>query len=636
MLFALLAVTAVIVVDFQDQTFPEALHAKGSVSLDFTSSDLSDAQARQELAELSDRLGLGLVKVAPDLQGDQSGQVYVEVGTRESLPETIRRFGSPGESRVVSHAALAQTYASGTYLITGSAAEVDQLQSSLTAHGLRVTWQADDLRATLRILRAQSGFLISILAALGLLISLVLYWLTVKARGRALRSLAGVSIWRIQYEDLGAFAVIVLGALAVVTIVAVAWVGLTHGWLFAPTYATTLLVFGGVVTVAALLTAVAMSLASWPSPALIARREPAVKSLRKVTAAVKGVTFVLVVAAVAPTLHAWTTARAHASQLAHWKELSNQVALAFDGGMGEDGFEKRMPQVGHLIQDAEEKHDVALSYAWHEDDLGGSLGPYDAFAFVNPGWLSLVDPDTPANLHLIAEASLPPAVGQYLKENLPIWSRGTPAQSLDVIAFYSVDQGADLPLLVGGGGGELIYPRHPIVAMISHPHAALNDSFLASAASTRNLIFTGLGPTQKLVAKYGLAHQVTVKYAAADGILLAQVTGYLAWLQGISLIALVVALVVAVLVSAFIQAILKARRDFPLRLAGRTWREIIRSRVQTEWLIGLTLTLVVIVFRAGSGLPIVLLAGLLALAISPAAHVVASRWMFSRVTQRRP
>ena len=55
------------------------------------------------------------------------------------------------------------------------------------------------------------------------------------------------------------------------------------------------------------------------------------------------------------------------------------------------------------------------------------------------------------------------------------------------------------------------------------------------------MVFSGLGPTQALITKHELKESTRVVYAAEEGVLQAQFTAYVAWLQGFSLAALVLA-----------------------------------------------------------------------------------------------
>jgi hypothetical protein len=210
--------------------------------------------------------------------------------------------------------------------------------------------------------------------------------------------------------------------------------------------------------------------------------------------------------------------------------------------------------------------------------------------------------------------------------------RLTTAEALSKVSFYRYAGPGAFPTSLSG---DLKFSNDTIIVVVPSVHDVFNDDFLASTASSSNLVFTGLGPTQELVAQHGLQKEVNVKYVAEEGVLRAQLTAYFAWLQGISLVALVVALVVAALIGAFITAVLKARRDFPLRLAGKRWAEILADRVAKEWSVGVALIGLVVLFQGLDGgvlLAFVAAAGLL---VSPLTHLVAARWAFANVSLRR-
>jgi len=645
LLFALLAVAVTLLVNMHDRTYPQQLGTKSVVNLDFSTSELENEDAITQLGQLSDRLGLGLVKLAPDLGGDQSGQIFVKVGTEGDLPGRIRRFGNEADAEVRSKAALAHSYASGEYLVTGATGRLPELRDWLTTHRVISEWNDNNLGTTLRLVVKQGSFATSLLAASALMVSLVLYWLSVKARGRALRALAGVSTWRIQYEDLAGFLVAVALAAVVVDAIAVVWVGLAQGWIFAPLYASILLTFDAIVIVLTMACAVAMFVASWPGPAMLANREPAVKSLRKVSVALKALTFVLVLAAVSPAVTAYANASTSAEQQARWKSLADQVALSFPAAMGESGFQEVMGKVGDVVNDAERRSAAALSYTWDHENLEGvDLGKYDTLSMVSQGWLRLMldkgyeamSPGDAPGLTPLPADQVPSDARQFVGESLELWSRddSTAAEALGKVGFYHFSESVQLPLS-SAGGGDLVFPKDAIVVVAPNLHSMFDDDFLASAASTRNLVFTGLGPTQALLAQHGLQYKVTVKYVAEEGVLFAQFTAYFAWLQGVSLAALIAALVVSSLIAAFITAVLRSRRDFPLRLAGQRWSEILADRVAAEWLVGVALTVMIILLRGGQGALLVAAAAAVGLLASPITHLLATRWTFANVSRRR-
>ncbi|MGB3683260.1 MAG: hypothetical protein WA990_12355 [Rubrobacteraceae bacterium] len=647
-LFAIMAATAVIVADLHDRDAPVRLGARSSVSLDFADSGMSDQEAFRQLGRLSDRLGLGLVKVAPDLGGDQSGQVFIVVGDQDSFPEMISRFGDQPDAQIRDSVALENSYANGQYLVTGETARLADFEDWLADNRVAGELNDDSLGNVLRLLVAQSSFVTSLLATAALMVSLVLYWLSIKAKGRALRVLAGVSTWRIQYEDLVGFLATISAAASLCGLVAVTYVGLAYDWVFVPYYAWALLIFYTAVIVATMACAVVISVASWPSAKMLAAREPAVKSLRKVSVVLKASTFALVLVAVTPAFTAYTDAKTVAAEQAQWKSLADQVALSFDVGMDESSFQQLMPSVGELVKESEERDAIAMSYTWDNEMVNGDLEPYAYLSLVNQRWLDLMlgeggdgghgGSQPESDLVPVTRDQVPDRTRQQLLgEQLELWlrDRSTADETLSKMSFYRHAGTDKFPMALGGGGGDLEFSNDAIIVVAPSVNELFNDDFLTSAASTSNLVFTGLGPTQALVEQHGLQKEVYVKYVAEEGVLLAQLTAYFAWLQGISLVALVAALVVAALIGAFITAVLKARRDFPLRLAGKRWIEILAGRVIKEWAVGIALAALVILVRGLDGgllIAVVAMAGLLA---SPLIHIVAARWAFANVSLRR-
>jgi hypothetical protein len=642
-LFLLLAAVTVVLVDLHDYSYPQRLHAKTVVSLDLAPSDLTDDVAFEQLRRLSDDNGLGLVKLAPDLRAEGAGQVFVKVGDKAGLPQRVERFGDDEDAEVRERSALQHSYASGEYILTGSMDNVDALRQWVSDHQVKAEWNDSSIGTTLEMMLKQPSFFSSMIAIVALLVALALYWLSVKARGRALRTLAGVSTLRIQYEDLGRLTVTLASTLLIVAAAASVYVGVIYGWTFVPLYVSTLFIFGGVGVAIAVAGAAAMSVASWPTPDSLARRESPVVRLRKVAATLKAITFVVVLVAVGPAASSWSDAQNSAAQLGRWNALADQVALWFPAAMGEGGFQQIKTRVGDVVHDAEQADTVALSYAWSDEALKGvDLGSYDAVGLVSPRWIKLMaghetagkPADATTVLHDVPAAQVPPQIREHVEAYMELWLRDYSPEQLNTLQYRRLAQGTDLPLS-DGGSGDLMFPENPLVVLVPDLHKRLDDDFLASTATSRNLVFTGLGPTEKLLADHGLAQELTVKFVAEDGILLAQFTAYFAWLQGFAMVALLVALVVSAVISASIVAILRARRDFPQRLAGHGWPTIVSQRVVVETGVGVVLILAALVVSGGQQPLLVLGTGLLALLVSPAIHVLASRWVFARVVDRQ-
>ncbi|WP_278257327.1 hypothetical protein [Nocardioides convexus] len=217
--------------------------------------------------------------------------------------------------------------------------------------------------------------------------------------------------------------------------------------------------------------------------------------------------------------------------------------------------------------------------------FGVQGGPYDAVVLVNKAWLRLMDIDTGAGttaVRPVDASTVPENLRAALAPNFDLWARA-PHSGAEVwrsLTMFSATGDAEIPM-AAAGNGDLMFPEHPLLLEVASA-ASFNDDFLASLTSTDNLIFDGLDPTLALLRDHDLQNTIQVKYAAEDGVLRAQFASYEAWLRGFALVALAGAFALALAVSAFIASLIHARRDFPLRLDGRGWSDVLRARVGGE------------------------------------------------------
>ncbi|WP_116115903.1 hypothetical protein [Austwickia chelonae] len=217
LLFGLISFLSVVNVSLLDRSAPVAVGARASLDLDFTRSPELGADPYPRLAAAAEKYRVGLVKLLPDLSGDQSGQVLVPLGGVDVSGQIARFGGSTSPVRPVE--VLESSYPSGEYLVTGPSADRSGFTSWLEGQGVIVRWVDISIGTSLEMLYRQPSFLATIGAVVGLSGSLVLYWAAVRARTRSLRILNGVSAARIQAEDLSVFGVAVGAGAAVAAIV---------------------------------------------------------------------------------------------------------------------------------------------------------------------------------------------------------------------------------------------------------------------------------------------------------------------------------------------------------------------------------------------------------------------------------
>lgn len=644
-LFTLLALLATIITDLYDRDFPQAIGVESRLNLNFSESGFSVTEAFATLEELDARWDLGLVKVAPDLASDGNDQIFVALNDGD-LPAEFTWFGGDGVGKIVSKDRLATSYPYGFYLVTGEKAHLDEFEDTLKSAGVKVGRRDASIFDSLGFVVWERGFAAAVLAAFALIAALALFWLSLRARSRALRVLGGCPTVRIQVQDLAGFGGMLLVSAGAVALAAAGYVGVFHGWMYVGTFLKALVSLQVAVIAVSLLAALVMSAFAWPSATMLATRQPAVKSLRSAAIVIQALTFLLVVAAAGPAWSAYKHSSAMAAEMAQWKQLADQVAIVFATDV--DEMDHMEPLIGKLVKDAESLDAVALSYTYtREMTMPVDFGEYSAISYVNQRWLDLVTTGAPQPaVTSVPYNSLPEGLVRMVREETELLSREELSEELLAqFQFLRPVDGFRLPVAQGGGGERLHFADDVLVVVVPSLYDTFNDSALTSMVSGSNIVFTGVTATQQLLERHGLDVQglrdrglkgeLKVAYIAEEGILLAQFAAYVVWLQNLALVALVVAFTVAAAISALITALLQAKRDFPLRVAGRSWARILQSRVAKELLVGVGLVGVVVVFQKPDAMGAVLVAAAYGLLVVPLSHLFAARWCFNGVSRRR-
>ncbi|USG67845.1 hypothetical protein NDK47_11435 [Brevibacillus ruminantium] len=644
-LFTLLALLAAIITDLNDRDFPQAIGSKGRLNISFNESGYSITEAFSKLEELDTRLKLGLVKIAPDLASEGNGKIFATFNN-DGLPDEFTWFSGDDTGKIVGKDRLANSYPDGLYLVTGNTARLDEFADTLNDSGVKVSRRDPSILDSLVFVVQERGFTTVILASLALISSLALFWLSVRSRGRALQVLGGSPTMRIQMQDLTEFGGALFVSAGTVAMVAAIYVGVFHGWLYVSTFTKVLISIQVVVIAISILAALILSASAWPSAVMLATRQPAVKSLRSVAIVIQSLTFVLVVATAAPAWSAYKHSSAKATEMAEWKRLADQVSIVFATDIGE--MDRMEPMIGEMVKDAESIEAVALSYTYTKEMRPSvDFSRYSAVSFVNQRWLDLVTMGakqpvvTPVSHHNISEDLI-----REIQEEINILSReGHPENLFEQLQFLQPVGGSRLSVAQGGGGESLYFGDDILLAVVPSLYDTFNDTALTSMISSNNIVFTGVTATQQLLERHsldvqalrdlGIKGELKVVYIAEEGILQAQFAAYLVWLQNLSLMALAVAFSVATAISALITAILQAKRDFPLRLAGRSWMRILQSRVTKELLVGIILVIIVVKLQRPDETGIVLVTAAYGLLIVPLSHLFAVRWCFSGASKRR-
>ncbi len=586
-----------------------------------------------------------MVKIAPDLAHDGDSEVFVAFND-ENLPDEFTWFGSDDINKIIGKDRLANSYPDGFYLVTGNKANLDEFEDELKNAGVKVGRTDASILDSLLFIVQERGFAAAVLASLSLIAALALFWLTLKARGRALRVLGGCPTIRIQVQDLAGFGGALFISAGIVALVASGYVGLFHDWMYVGTFLKVLIILEISVLVVSLLAALVMSASAWPSATMIATRQPAVKSLRKAAIVIQALTFLLVVAAAGPAWTAYKHSSNMAAEMAQWKQLADQVAIVFATDGGE--MNHMEPMLGELVREAEALDTVAFSYTYNQEMWPPvNFGEYSAVSFVNQRWLDLVTKGI--SQQVITSVTIDNIADELIREvrdEAEFLSReGISDKIFEQFQFFRPADGFKLPVSPGGGGERLHFTDDVLVVVVPSLYGIYNNSSLTSMVSSSNVVFTDVTATQQLLEKHGLDVQglrdqglkgeLKVVYVAEEGILLAQYAAYVVWLLNLALIALAIAFTVAAVISALITALLQAKRDFRMRLAGRTWVRILQSRVAKELFVGVVLVGIVVILQKPEAIGSIIVVAVYGLLVVPLSHLFAASWCFKGVIRRR-
>ncbi|MBT1618125.1 hypothetical protein KK090_02535 [Curtobacterium flaccumfaciens pv. poinsettiae] len=643
-LFVLQTLLAAVIVDFFDREFPQSLGTQARWSLDYSRSPDSRNGALEELQRLDAEYRLGLVKVVPDL-GKTSDQVYVPL-SRSTTTSEVTWFGSQPASSLAPTTRLRNSQPDGTYLITSPDANSRAAEAALQRSKIEVRATGASALGELRFFSSDQRFFAPLLAGLALISALTLFWLSAKARNRALRVLGGTPALRIQARDLGRFFGALLGAAIFVDLAAAVVVWAWRGAAYVTPLVTILVAVEAVTLLTAVIVAAVMSGASWPRVELIARRQPAVKSLRWTAVVVQVCTFALLIGMAGPTWAAYQGSEQTAKQLGTWKDLADEVSLSFS--MNDDELVRATQQVGEVVADAEKRKDLALSYTLDAKAFQADFGNYSAVSFVNERWISLVSRHlSRAALRSADSAEHRKMLVTEVGPTLDLWAApgGSGKTILRTATLLQPADGTKFPVASGGSGSSLVFSDRVLLVVVPSATEAFTAANLTSMATTANLTFGGAGPTQRLLDRAGLtvsnleregySGSVRPVYVAEAGILQAQYATYVVWLLVLSMLGLIVAFVVAAAVDALILALLHAKRDYPLRLSGNTWLTITRRRVLAEAGAAVVVSVIILLLQPWAQGFVVIPTAVAGVGAIVLLQVAAVRSVFKRVTARQ-
>lgn|GEM_PF-5225954 len=557
------------------------------VSVRFDGSPLSRDQIVNKLDTYADATGVDIVRVASAPDDFLNKRVAYSFGSGEIQNTDIDWFSPTMSGSIRKSNDLGITSLNGVYGLTGSDTQAASFR----------TWLGSELKADAVLTKKTFvglltyalltvGAWVPMSAAILLLGATILSWYVLRARGRELRIMAGMRSSHVMFADLrslmGALTLPALGTYLIAVIVVV-----MAGFGRLGYFVSTVAVFTGALTAFTVAVALLVGMLTLPSVRDIASRRPSERGSWVISEVLK-IAAVMIVAAILPTVSGVVAdASAATSQGAAWGSMGDGVTLRIANRPGEAeeaalaGLTREMVGNGAAMFSMSLSSDtVNLVDEVAAEDLK-SMG-YNSVVLTDQGYLDTVNAASGASWGPITAVQtiedLPVSVKGKLVSTLKLWT--TTRQGPDIRIY---ENNSDIDILVSGSmAGTLDASRHPLILVVKDV-AQFDNFFLASAVSRGNVVFTDPDHVAQLVKERDMAEGILSIDRIADlGLYDAQSKQRNAQLGASAIALAVLALTMCVAVTAWIFALLRRRRWFVQRTAGKSWRSILLPRLLWE------------------------------------------------------
>lgn len=639
------ALTAVLSICVVQEAFPQNTHY--SVGLNFRGTELTKPAAVEDLEAFADETGAYLAKFVPDPQRFYSVRDLYVFGHRTQDRARPLVWFAPGLTGSIKSAKdLGDSSLDGPYVLSNSPRAVEEISGWAHRNGVDVEVSERNSMYLVATIVA-SGAWLALIMALVLLVSSVIAWYAMRARGRALRVLAGRGRTAIFVEDLFSLIRLALPSAAGTIVLTTAVVAITRG-------PVNMLVFLAAVVpflVGELLTlALCASIAGafcLPRVDGIASRTPAEKPFRVVSELVRFVALLLVVASLPSSVAAVSAALSLSRSDARWAPLARDVSVRLAPG-SEVALEQHFDEFSSLARAADDRNQLLLSYLL-DGFVSREVGGFDGLVLINGEYLRAMggqmglrsaqhDPLGRAGKE-VTFSQLPGKIGSDLRESIGLWTRGASERQLDdgsIRLFEYV--GANPFPAIDPNGDDLRLLASPLLVLIDRPGTTLDGDFLSAAMSTSNIIFSDPVWLDGYLRSNPVGEQISFVDRVSDVALNASRTAMqraVACLVAMAVVLL--ALGMATAVSARIKALVQVKRIVTLRISGHTWPRVLRAQMLIELAVVAVVTITAFAAAAASGsgmavwvLPVLPFYGAAIVIL----HYRAARTVFIRKVQR--
>ena len=642
----------------QNGQYNNPLGTNVSFDLGIGNANTSKEDLIGQLSEIADHYQTIIVKPTTDAEHHDTERNIVYFSTKQlsfkDLSPQINEEGSikwligDMAGKLYSPDQIGDTPLSGTYYAKYVPGLQEELQQWADSQNLQLVYhQQKSFVVSLYETVVRSGLFFAWVSANLLTLALVLSWIFLRHKIRAIQLIGGISVAQIHRETVAKTALPGLLGYLVGALLLLGYLVFKYGPGSLIILASNILLLVFLSFLLLVVSALVFSKILKPSPSVIAFRTLPLKKYYLSNNIVRGLS-ILVAALVLPSAlvfsHAAFTSYSQSEDMRRLGDLSAVSIKDFDyldteeGNRNADAFFADP----HIYENMAICINIGTAIELSADQLGG----YGEIDVTDQHYLDNTGLDI-QTLNPLSVNQLSGPLQELLSAQLEIWLKPGVSAS-NIVRLYSLPSNTDSSFISLGQnaayGGELAHASNPLLVVIDDPGKNMKSSgFLLPLMSTGNIVFTDLQQVEQGLQQYGLYTSVLSVDRIADSSL---ATGQLFWGQFCLYLLAAVLIILTVTVSAWqcagIWTTANRKRIFILHSSGLDIRSSYRNAMRKDllfvvpfYIVGMLASLATprqggIVYQ---GLSFVIVIGVF-MAVLMISYHISSRQEFRRTIQR--
>lgn len=604
--------------------------------LDFKNSEVTKDQAIQDLSRIAQENDLTLFKIVADREDFLNGKDLYSFGVEAQEPVPIGWYDQKKHGNLYPAIQLDDASLNGIYMMAGSAGGKAEINSWIAEHGVQVSILESGKEKVLQQTIFGSGYGIALFCAFILLLITTMGWSANRTHSKSLRVLDGQKTSRIIAADILSLSKVVGISALFVALVGIIAIALIRGIEEIPKFGAAFLLALAFFFIILSLSMVCTVIIALPTASIIAQRKSGIAAYRLTSETVKALAIVLTALSLPGLTNATLISIGVATQASYWQMLADDVSLRILTASEKESQENE-PKLGDLVQRAEQKDEVLLSYALLPEAMTYPDGQYDGIVLTNTKYLQRVATHQDITFTDVAPGSLATDFTQNFDPNLQLWCQEK--CSLKEKQLKTIEGDQPFPAIKGSGLQEMVFYEHPLIINVDSVSEEYQNSFIGPLLTSSNIFFTSSDEVHSLVNELGLSPIVLSVDRIADvGLQQGQSAYERAVTEIIGLVLLLAALIISSAVAAYVYASGVRRRLFIQRAFGKSWLAILQLRFAYELGVAIGCSVVALIFCLSQGLQYswtALIAPLIYLAISLLTHLAAAHKVFTDCIARK-